>query len=77
MAAAWGSDLLAWHSPARWPIRARVLLAAAHDDPYVPWEQATTLRDAMRESNPSAYVDTYQLPAGEACSFTPGSRRAL
>jgi acetyl esterase/lipase len=64
MAAAFGQENLAWYSPAIWPIKARVLVGVAAQDPYIPWAQATELRDRMRARDVAAYTDIVQLPAG-------------
>lgn len=45
-------------------MRARLLLADAHDDPLLPYRQATDMADAVRSALPTAYVDTEQLAPG-------------
>jgi acetyl esterase/lipase len=50
-------------------VRARLLLADAHDDMAVPFRQATDLAAAVEAAHPGAYVDTDQLDSGFA-SFT-------
>jgi acetyl esterase/lipase len=64
MVAAWGKDRLAWFSPAKWPIKARVLAATAAADTLVPFAQAEELRDEQLKRDPNAYVDAFQIPAG-------------
>jgi hypothetical protein len=50
-------------------IRARLLLAAAHNDFLIPFRQATDLAAAVRASRPAAYVDTVQLDSGISAFF--------
>jgi acetyl esterase/lipase len=45
-------------------VRARLLLADAHDDPLLPFKQATDLAAAIRAAHPASYVDTEQLASG-------------
>lgn len=64
--AAFGRAGLRDESPATWAasIRARVLLAAADDDPLIPPQQADELADALRAASPGAVVDVVRLAAG-------------
>ena len=64
MAATWGSENLAWYSPAKLHIPARVLVGVAQRDTLVPFAQATELHDHMLSQDPSAYVDVDQLAGG-------------
>jgi acetyl esterase/lipase len=64
LVAAVGQQMVAWWSPALFPIRARVLFALAANDPYVPWDQGAELRRRLRAANPAAYVDLLGLDAG-------------
>jgi acetyl esterase/lipase len=47
-------------------VRARLLLAIAHDDMAIPFKQATDMATAVRAANPAAYIDTDQLGPGFA-----------
>lgn len=64
MTAAFGSEMLYWRSPTSFPIKARVLMGVAAQDPYTPWAQATELRDKMKANDASAYTDIVKLEAG-------------
>jgi acetyl esterase/lipase len=65
MVAAWGQEDLRWYSPSLFKIRGRVLIGVAAHDPFVPYAQATELRDKQLARDPSAYVDTVQLADGD------------
>jgi len=64
-AAAFGQDLLAFYSPALFQIHARILVGVSAADPYIPFAQATELRDKQLARDPGAYVDIDQLEAGD------------
>jgi acetyl esterase/lipase len=67
-AAAFGEENLTWFSPAALAYgslsRVRVLQAFSADDQLVPYAQAADLANAMRATNPAAYVDDLQLAIG-------------
>ena len=64
--AAFGADRLAEVSAAGSAVKARVLYAIGAADTLVPWQQATDFAAAQRRRDPTAYVDTLQLAAGNA-----------
>jgi dienelactone hydrolase len=64
--AAFGADRLADVSAAGSPVKARVLYAIGAADTLVPWAQATDFAAAQRRRDPTAYVDTLRLAAGNA-----------
>ena len=67
-AAAFGEENLARFSPAAQASatlkNTRVLPAFSADDPFVPFQQAADLGEAMSAANPTAYVDNVQLATG-------------
>jgi acetyl esterase/lipase len=67
-AAAFGEENLADYSPAAQAAATlkstRVLQGFSADDPTVPYQQAADLADAIRATNPDAYVDSDQLATG-------------
>lgn len=68
--AAFGTTGLAANSPVTAPGRARLLLATAQQDEFVPWAQAGEMAAADRAAHPHAYVDTDQLAQGTYFAFT-------
>lgn len=75
--AAFGLDMLPQRSPALEPIKARVLLANATNDPFIPPAQLTELADNQRARDPNAYVDVLALESGpEPFTHANVSRRA-
>ena len=63
--AAFGEENLFWFSPGLFNPTARLPLATAANDTLVPYQQALDAKQAVLASNPSAYVDTVQLAAGD------------
>jgi acetyl esterase/lipase len=69
--AAFGRGALGRRSPIAWAgqIQARVLLASAANDPYVPAQQETELAAAIKSARPDAYVDVDRLDPGPVTWF--------
>ena len=68
--AAFGPDGLVANSPSTSPGRARLLLATAQQDEFIPWAQALDMATAVQNAHPGTYVDTDQLAAGTYNEFT-------
>jgi len=64
--AAFGSSQLDALSPARHPGSARLFLATAQQDEFIPWAQAQDMVSAVQAAFPGSYADTEQLGAGTA-----------
>jgi acetyl esterase/lipase len=69
LVAAFGEENLASYSPAQVSepglTGTRILTVTAVEDPLVPYDQMTLLRDIMREHDPAAYVEAMQLARGD------------
>ncbi len=81
-AAAFGEENLPEYSPAAHASatlkNTRVLQGFSAEDPYVPYQQAADLANAMRAANPAAYVDDIQMAAGTIpFAHAPVSQAAL
>ena len=63
-AAAFGAGQLSAMSPTSHPSHARLLLATAAQDEFVPWGQAQDMARRVQAVHPGTYVDTDQLAAG-------------
>ena len=68
--AAFGSGGLVPNSPTTGPGGARLLLATAQQDEFIPWAQALDMASAVQGAHPGTYVDTDQLAAGTYYDFT-------
>jgi acetyl esterase/lipase len=68
---AFGRSALGRRSPITWAsqIQARVLLATAANDPYIPYQQETQMAAAIQAAHPDAYVDVDRLEAGPISWF--------
>lgn len=76
--AAFGSERLAELSPAKHPIRARLLVATGADDWAIPWAQAEQIRSAQRARDPAAVVRLLKLEGGSVpWAHAPVSEAAL
>lgn len=69
-AAAFGQDQIATVSPSSSPGTARLLLATAQQDEFIPWAQSQDMSTAVEHAHPGTYVDTDQLAAGNYFQFT-------
>ena len=69
MVAAFGEENLPSYSPVQVAepglTGVRILTVTAAEDPLVPYDQMTLLRDVIRENDPAAYVHTMQLARGD------------
>jgi acetyl esterase/lipase len=69
MVAAFGEENLPAYSPVQVSdpglTGTRILTVTATEDPLVPYDQMTLLRDVIREHDPGAYVETMQLARGD------------
>lgn len=68
--AAFGSSGLLEMSPTTRPGSARLLLATAQQDEFIPWAQALDMSNAVLGAHRGAYVDTDQLAGGTYNEFT-------
>lgn len=73
--AAFGAGGLLTMSPATSPGAARLLLATAKQDEFIPWQQASDMAAAVALVHPGTYVDTDQLSAGDYYEFTHTSTK--
>ena len=73
--AAFGAASRQAMSPTGMPGSARLLLATAQQDEFIPWAQAQEMASAVRSTHPGTYVDTDQLAAGTYNEFTHTSKK--